>query len=396
MPTPIQPATFQPVQPRVLGRVHGASLGPTLVCVGGMHGNEPAGVRGLERVLARLGADPAGLRGQMVGLVGNRRALAQGRRYLARDLNRMWTPEEVHRQRAHPRGEPAEAMDPAADPDAAEQRELDLELRRMLLGALPGKAFLLDLHTTSAPGPPFVVLDDALANRAFALEIPVPIVLGLEEELPGTLLYYLAGEGVVTLGFEAGQNDDPDSADRAEAAVWLALEASGVLARGMRPEVAAARRLLAEESRAYSHVVEVLYRHAIQPEDGFRMDPGFLSFQPVRAGERLATDRHGEVTASLEGLLLMPLYQEQGSDGFFLARPVEPRWLHLSAALRRLRLVRYLHWLPGVHRDADHPDTYLVDRRIARFMVRELFHLLGFRREGEREGKVVLKRRAHE
>src|SRR5882724_1898561 len=394
MMTPIHPPTL-PVHPRVLGRVHSASLGPTLVCVGGMHGNEPAGVRGLERVLAHLGSDPVGLRGQMVGLVGNRRALAQGRRFVVRDLNRMWTPEEVHRQRARPRAEPATATDPA-DPDAAEQRELDLDLRRMLLGALPGKAFLLDLHTTSAPGPPLVVLDDALANRAFALEIPVPIVLGLEEELPGTLLYYLAGEGVVTLGFEAGQNDDPASIDRAEAAVWLALEASGVLARGMRPEVAAARRLLAEEGRAYPHVVEVLHRHAIRPEDDFQMNPGFLSFQPVQAGEPLATDRSGEVKASLDSLLLMPLYQEQGSDGFFLARSVEPRWLHLSAALRRLRLVQYLHWLPGVHRDADHPDVYLVDRRIARFLVRELFHLLGFRREGEREGKVVFKRRAHE
>ena len=36
---------------RVLGRVRGARSGPTLLCVGGMHGNEPAGVYALQSVL---------------------------------------------------------------------------------------------------------------------------------------------------------------------------------------------------------------------------------------------------------------------------------------------------------------------------------------------------------
>jgi predicted deacylase len=379
-----------PSRARVLGRVHGATLGPTLVCVAGIHGNEPAGVLALEQVLAALRADPQGLRGQVAGLVGNLRALAQDRRFVARDLNRAWMPEAVERARARPLGREPE------DAEAAEQRELDLELRRMFQGALPHRSFLLDLHTTSAPGPPFVVLDDALANRAFALEIPVPIVLGLEEELPGTLLYYMAGEGMVTLGFEAGQNGDPVAVDRASAAVWIALEAAGVLARGARPEVAAARRFLAGESRALPRVVEVLYRHAIEPGDGFRMLPGLAGFQPVAAGDLLATDRRGPVTAGFDGLLLMPLYQDQGSDGFFLARKVSPPWLRLSAVLRRLRLTRHLHWLPGVRREPNDPDLYLVDRRVARWLVRELFHLLGFRREGERAGKVAYRRRAHE
>lgn len=37
----------------VLGCLRGARPGPTLVCIGGIHGNEPAGVQALRRVLAR-------------------------------------------------------------------------------------------------------------------------------------------------------------------------------------------------------------------------------------------------------------------------------------------------------------------------------------------------------
>ena len=37
----------------------------------------------------------------------------------------------------------------------------------------------------SGPGPAFVNLDDTLANRRLALELPAPIVMGLEEELAG-------------------------------------------------------------------------------------------------------------------------------------------------------------------------------------------------------------------
>src|SRR5262245_17295394 len=78
--------------PRVVGRIRGARAGPTLVFVGGMHGNEPAGVRAAARVLAGLETAAVPLSGEVVALAGNLGALAAGRRYLGRDLNRMWSP----------------------------------------------------------------------------------------------------------------------------------------------------------------------------------------------------------------------------------------------------------------------------------------------------------------
>lgn len=374
--------------PRVLGRIEGAEPGPTLLLVGSLHGNEPAGALGLRRVFEQLAEDPRGIdRGRAVGLAGNLKALARKQRYLVDDLNRHWAPERVERLRATEG--PLEAED-------EELRELDREIRKVQRET-EGELYFLDLHTTSGPDLPFANLDDTLRNRAFAFELPVPVVLGIEEELANTLATYLGGQGVITAGFEAGQHDDPRSVDRAEAAIWIAIEAAGLVRRGSRPEVAAARRRLASEVGSVPHVVEVRFRHPIEPEDWFRMDPGWANFQRVRKGQSLAADRRGAVRAPERGLILMPLYQQQGAEGFFLVRPVRPFWLKASARLRRTRLHRFLHLLPGVERHPEVPDAFVVDRHTARWLARELFHLFGFRRmTGSDDRYLVLFRREHD
>jgi hypothetical protein len=78
----------------------------------------------------------------------------------------------------------------------------------------------------------------------------------------------------------------------------------------------------------------------------------------------------------------MPLYQQQGDDGFFIVREIRTFWLHLSAWTRRLGLERIVHWLPGVHSKPGADDSFVVDRRVARWYALELLHLLGFRRHG--------------
>ena len=98
-------------------------------------------------------------------------------------------------------------------------------------------------------------------------------------------------------------------------------------------------------------IVEVRYRHPIRGEDRFRMEPGFANFQRVKKGELLARDHKGQITARESGMVLLPLYQALGDDGFFLGREVRPFWLKLSAILRKLRVGDYSHCLPGVRRD---------------------------------------------
>lgn len=370
---------------RVLGHV-GQPGGPCLICTGGIHGNEPSGVAALERVFAKLERDNRGLRGELFGFVGNIEALRQKRRFLKMDLNRHWTRERVHRLRAST--ERLEAED-------AELVELDREISKVLSQAR-GKVFALDLHSTSGEGPAFCILEDTLPNRRFAVQLPVTVVIGIEEELVGTISHFLSDQGVVVCGFESGQHDDPYSVDRAEAAVWLALEAAGVLAPASRDEIAWARQLLKTQTGRLPHFTEVRYRHAITPADEFRMKAGFRNFDPVDHHQPLARDARGVVTSPFSGFLLMPLYQAQGEDGFFLVTRVQPFWLKLSAICRHLHLERLVPILPGVSRHAELADTFLVDTRIAFLFALRVFHLLGYRRIGPMGEVLTMARRRHD
>jgi hypothetical protein len=352
--------------------------GPTLIVVSGLHGNEPAGVLASARVLEALGPRAGDLRGRIHFLVGNREALARGDRYLDRDLNRAWTREQVR------------ALTGAAGETAEDREQLELlsELDRVL-DASRGPVYALDLHTTSGPDGVFTTVGDTLENRTLARTLPVPLVLGLEELVDGTLHEYLEGRGLVTLAFESGQHLESEAVDRAEAAIWILLAATGLLPEALIPELGPSRASLEAVGRSLPRVVELRYRHPISKEDGFRMRPGFRSFQRIRRGDELADDRSGPVRAPESGRLLMPLYQTLGDDGFFSVREIRVFWLRVSRILRALGVDRFVHLLPGIRKHPVRPAILVVDRRVARWYALQLMHLLGFRRYRE-EGNTLL------
>jgi succinylglutamate desuccinylase len=366
-----------------IAAVRGRHRGPTLIIVGGIHGNEPAGVLAAQRVLPRLQEMRHELRGEIVLLRGNTRALKSKARYIDADLNRQWTSENVRLSDSGDGPEKSELL---------EQGELLMVLKEVVRRAR-GEIYFLDLHTTSAEGKPFATVGDTLRNRRFALTFPVTIVLGLEEQIDGTLLEYINNLGAITLGFEAGQHDAVSSIDNHEAVIWNALVAGGNLRPQDFPEFDHYRCALKRASGG-SRVIEVRHRHAITPEDEFVMEAGYKNFQPIRRGQVLARDRKGEIKASETGLILMPLYQKLGDDGFFLAREVKRFWLRLSAALRRLKLGHYMHLLPGVRRDSRNENFLIINTRIARIMPLQIFHLLGFRRLRWNDNHLVVSRRA--
>ncbi len=376
------PSTEPTLPPRELGRIVGDAPGPVLVCVAGLHGNEPSGVEALKIIFNEF-SDVRLKRGTMLGLTGNRRAAAENVRYIHEDLNRIWTLSRVHGIRSDSCTLEAEDFEIAG---------LDRALRKAREQSV-GTPYVLDLHSTSGPGKAFTTLDDSLVNRDFALAFPVPLVVGLEEELAGTLLNFLTSEGWVNAGFEGGQHLDPESVDRSRAAIWIAMEAAGLVDRKDRPEIRAAHQALENEHRSMPKVVEVRYRHHIGIDDRYRTEPGFSSFQRISAGDQLGTDRNGSVTSPEDGMLLMPLYQKQGEDGFFVTRPVKMFWLRLSARLRPLHFDRLMRWLPGVSLHPEVPRTLVVNRHYARWRALEIFHLLGFRRVGVEGQELIFERR---
>lgn len=256
-----------------------------------------------------------------------------------------------------------------------------------------GPLVLIDLHTTSSESPPFLVFSDSLANRAIAARLPGTMLLGIEEIVDGTLLDYVSEIGHRAVVIESGQHQDPTAISLHESYIWLALEAAGSLTHDEIPDFAEHRRTLQRATHGSPRCVDIRYRHAIVPEDNFRMDPGHETLSPVQKDEALAQDKNGDVRAPCSGLMLMPLYQAQGSDGFFIVGVVRPVWLALSRLLRTLRLHGLLVLLPGVRRAPDQPKTLWANPRIARWLTIEVFHLFGYRNRGSEAGLLQFVRR---
>jgi succinylglutamate desuccinylase len=377
---------------REVGRLVGERSGPTLIAVAGIHGNEQAGIHGARRVIERLSRDDVPLRGELVVFAGNVGAMREGRRYLVRDLNRVWTEEKVkdlEMRAARVESGAAEAI--ILDAEDREQLEILAAIRKVIKRAR-GPVYLVDLHTTSAHGVPFALFGDTLAQRAFVSALPLPIIMGLEEQVDGVLSSYWTRNGCITFGVEGGQHHDEASIDNLEAVLLLAAQAAGIFAEGALDETRAAHALLDSRRGDLPRFMEVVRRHAIAPEDAFTMEPGFRNLDHARAEQLLARDRNGEIRAPHDGLVMLPLYQPQGDDGFFWGREVSAMRLRASEALRNLKLDRFLDLLPGVARDKDDPARFIVDRNVARLYPLGVFHMLGYRRIRDSAHQLTVER----
>ena len=365
-----------------IARFCGDERGPTLVVIGSIHGNEPSGSRALQKIAPNLRLMERKLRGRVFFLAGNTRALDANVRFIDSDLNRHWT---------RPNLAKAGLIRSIARSEDLEFSELLAELGDILETAR-NEVFVLDLHSTSATGLPFATIGDTLRNRHFAQKFPVTMLLGIEEQLEGTMLEYLNNKGAVTMGFEGGQHDSAEAIANHEALVWLAIVNAGIAAAEDVPGLEAHRRDLKMASGP-ERIVEIRHREAISADDDFVMKPGFKNFDPVRKSQILARNRYGPIKASESGMILMPLYQKKGEDGFFIGREVAPFWIWLSELLRRLKLADWMFILPGVKRHPVDRESLIVNTTVARFFPLQIFHLLGFRRRVWEKKFLIVSRR---
>ena len=372
------------VDDRVIGRWGESVTGPLVIAIAGLHGNEPAGVTSAWRVLAKLAESSPVFSGRLLLLAGNRPALARGHRFVDEDLNRIWFPERLREEDFQ--------IHPPRTVEEAEQREMLQEINRVLDG-FNGTAYFLDLHTTSAPGAPFSILADTLSNRELAERLPGTMVLGLEEHLDGTLLNYVNDLGHVAIGFEGGEHDSPNSLEAQELAVWETLVLAGCVRHWEVPGLDLLTETVEARAKGTPRVVEIRHRHNVVPEDDFEMKSGFRNLQRISHGQVLAKDRDGDILATEDGRILMPLYQSQGNDGFFVVREIRSFWVALAVWMRRFRLDRLLPFMPGMEPHPSLEDSFVINSRVARWFVVEICHLLGFRRKRLEGGQLVVSRR---
>ena len=355
---------------RIIGHLKGNQQGPTFVFFGGIHGNEPSGCEAIHKVFQNIKEESLSLTGAIYGIRGNIPAQLQGKRFLEKDLNRMWTDDQI-----------TDILNKEANELGEEERQLS-EIYRLLLQILSEEAppyYFVDFHTTSSKTLPFITINDALINRKFSSLFPVPTILGMEEYLQGPLLSYINTLGYLSLGFESGQHTEEEAVLNSTAFLWLALVFSGVLSIGDVKGFSNYYLQLRNSANSNRTFYEIIYRHSITPVDEFTMITGFTSFEKIAKGQVISKDRQGEVRAPRAGRIFMPLYQKQGEDGFFLIKKIPSFALKLSSFLRGIRMDGILTLLPGITWENKNNGVLMVNVKTARFFTKPFFHLFGYR-----------------
>lgn len=354
---------------RFIGQIRGGLPGPTLIFVGGVHGNEPSGIFALHQVLNSLKAKTEKLHGNIYALAGNLPALEKGIRYQKEDLNRIWNLKRIE--------ESFSKTDELEDSEVKEALKL-YQCIDTILKKESGPFYFIDLHTTSSPTEPFITVNDNLLNRKFTKQYPVPLLLGIEEYLEGTFLNYINDMGYVAFGFESGQHDALVAIENHIAFIHLSLVFAGSLPKS---EIAFEKhyKLLKKTTHHLASCYEIVYHYKIEQNEQFEMLPGFKNFESIPKGSPIAISDEQSVAVPQTGNIFMPLYQKKGNDGFFIIRPVPIIFLRLSAILRKLHIDYLLPFLPGISWVSKKHDALLVDLKIARFFAKKFFHLLGYR-----------------
>lgn len=294
-------------QERIIGSYTEGRPGPLFVVSAAVHGNEHAGVAAVERLVHLLKLEAINnprfrFYGKFLGFVGNVRAYKSRCRFIDTDLNRIWGNQIAE--------------------DTAEYQEMG-DIKKLIDSELAQQpAYLLDLHTTSSPRGIFVVPCHTKTSNDLALQLHCPVITNVIDQLQGSMIdyfsrtYAMPERRLTCLAFEAGQHDKPVSVSMSVAAMVNCMRAIGCVdaseVEGKHDD------LLEAYAEGLPQSSRIVYKYLVKDAALFEMLPGFEGFQKISEGQLLALDNGEEVFAPMDGRLLMPLYQKQGNEGFFI------------------------------------------------------------------------------
>lgn len=259
-----------------------AGQGPRVVIIGGVHGNEPCGVKAVERIEREFQSGGLSLsRGTLLLVVANEEALRANVRSLHRNLNRLF-------------------KDNSDEPDCYETRRAE-QLKEILVSA----DFVLDLHSTTSASPPFLMCEDdgLAAARGLGLD---RIVLGWASlgngALSGDTETWARQHNATAFTLECGQHNDPAAAEVAYQAAHRFLGVTGLVdAAPHRPDP--------------DPLVLRLYGVKLKVDENFVFSRSYSGFDSISPGEIIGTDSHGEYRAERPSRIIFPIDPAKASIG---------------------------------------------------------------------------------
>ena len=293
---------------RVIGNYHTGKSKKTILFICGIHGNELSGKKALENIFTHLETNEIEIKGNLIALQGNLNAIEKKERFINKDLNRIWKTKYIEKLK-----------------NIQILKNEDLELKKIysiietiIKQKKKENLIIIDLHNTSSQNGLFTIVNNEKEAK-IASFINIPCITKLFTKVRGSLAQYYNSKGITSLVFEGGTIGDPASIHNHETGMYQILEKMKFIKKMDVP-----KRIM-EEEKKMNFVLKkeyiqykVKYIHKINSEDKFIMKSNVANFQDVKKNEVLGIDKLGEVKSPINGKILMPLYQTQGSEGFYI------------------------------------------------------------------------------
>ncbi len=273
--------------------------GPALTVLGAVHGNERCGAEAVARLAADIDRDLVVLKRGILQLVpvANPRAYREGVRFVERNLNRHLYPKE-------------------------QKRHYEDHLDPILCGLLDGTEVLLDLHSYTSQGGPFIFLGGNDARElAYARALGVPdFVCGWSEafgggdgsrESQGTT-EYARSQGALAVTLECGHHHNADAAQIGYQAILRALWHLDMLDEGCLATLGLDVQASAGRQRGVR--MKSVYRR----EQGASFARPWKHFDSVAKGEAMAMLAGGEILPAPEnGFIVLPKDNAAAGEEWF-------------------------------------------------------------------------------
>ncbi len=352
---------------------------PTIIYFCCVHGNEKAGYHALNQFYNDIQKSKLHLEGNIFGIIGNREAFLQDNRFLDKDLNRIWTTSHI-----------ASALDEHISNEYVELLDV-YEALYHILNWSKSTVYAIDLHTTSAPTKPFIVMNDALNNRAFVRKMGYPIIFNIETFVNGTLLNLLSNLGHVSIAFEGGEHFAEKAISEIKCFCMKTLFFTGMVDDEKLEQISFSKEHIQLRTSPY---FELVFRLNLEAQDDFKMKSGFKNFQVLKEGEEIAEMNGEKMYAPKSTRIFMPLYQSKGEDGFFLIKQISNFKLKIARYLRYIQVEKLLQILPGIKKM--NPYTLQVPKAIDQFIPKRVLFALGYRKSIESTGNYLYTKQERE
>jgi succinylglutamate desuccinylase len=254
--------------------------GPTVVVMGGVHGNERVGVRVIEELERNLSDNL--LKGELYLILGNPEAYKLNHRFVETDMNRLFDQENLSVIRKS-------------------GSLLNLEQRRVgeVLPILEKAEFLLDLHSTIKPSVPFIFVENTDKHLELATIFETEFIVSVKPnlnclDLASCTDNFVDSQGGVGLTYESGWHKDNSSFEQVFLKTKKYLNYLGLTTFELQ-----------DYSKNPCSPKHLLIEKAIIPQsDSFRYEKDFKNFDKVSKGALIAKEGNTNILAEKDLYLL--------------------------------------------------------------------------------------------